>query len=113
MRIEEYAFELAKDALDSGRTERLPDSAFADLARGLVVEGMDPAIVNDPVARAYLDWRAQVRYLDRAGARGLALLVQAERDTALAEALRLARSARTPGELFTLVGDVAGPSSGR
>ena len=113
VRIEEYAFELAKAALESGRTERLPDSAFEDLARGLVDEGMDPAIVNDPVARAYLDWRAQVRYLDRAGASGLALLVQAERDTALAEALRLARSARTPGELFTLVGDVAGPSSGR
>ena len=44
--------------------------------------------------------------LDRADARGLALVVQAERDTALAEALRLARSARTPGELFTLVEEV-------
>ena len=106
IRIEEYAFGLAKDALDSGRAVRLPDSAFDDLARGLVDEGMDTAIVNDPVARAYLDWRTQVRYLDRADARGLALVVQAERDTALAEALRLARSARTPGELFTLVEEV-------
>lgn len=113
VRIEEHAFELAKQALDGGRAARLPDSAFDDLARGLVEEGMDPAIVNDSVARAYLDWRAQVRYLDRAGARGLALLVQAERDTALAEALRLARSARTPRELFTLVGVVTGRSSGR
>ena len=105
VRIEEYAFRLAKDALDSGGAVRLPGSAFDDLARGLVEEGMDAAVVNDPVARAYLDWRTQVRYLDRAEALGLALVVQAERDTALAEALRLARSVRTPAELFTLVGE--------
>ena len=113
VRIEEYAFELAKDAIAAGGADRLPSSAFDDLARGLVEAGMNPEIVNDPVARAYLDWRAQVRYLDRADARSLALLVQSERDTALAEALRLARSARTPGELFSLVGDGTSESSGR
>ena len=113
VRIEEYAFELAKDAIEAGRAVRLPSSAFDDLVRSLVEEGMDPEVVNDPVARAYLDWRTQVRYLDRADARSLALLVQSERDTALAEALRLARSARTPGELFTLVGDGAAGTSGR
>ena len=113
VRIEEYAFELAKDAIAAGQAVRLPSSAFDDLARSLVEEGMDAEVVNDPVARAYLDWRAQVRYLDRADARSLALLVQSERDTALAEALRLARSARTPGELFTLVGDGTAGSTGR
>ena len=112
-RIEEYAFELAKDAIAAGRAVLLPSSAFDDLARSLVEEGMAPEIVNDPVARAYVDWRTQVRYLDRADARSLALLVQSERDTALAEALRLARSARTLGELFTLVGEGAAGSSGR
>jgi carboxyl-terminal processing protease len=113
VRIEEYAFELAKDAIAAGRADRLPPSTFDDLARGLVEAGMDPEVVNNPVARAYLDWRTQVRYLDRADARSLALLVQSERDTALAEALRLARSARTPAELFALVGDRAAGSSGR
>ena len=113
VRIEEYAFELAKDAIEAGRAVRLPSSAFDDLVRSLVEEGMDAEVVNDPVARAYLDWRTQVRYLDRADARSLALLVQSERDTALAEALRLARSARTPGELFTLVGDGTAGTSGR
>ena len=112
IRIEEYAFELAGEALEAGRAARLPDSAFDDLARSLVDEGMDSALVNDPVARAYLQWRAQVRYLDRAGARGLALVVQAERDTALAEALRLARSARTPADLFKLVREVPARSPG-
>ena len=113
VRIEEYAFELAKDAIEAGRADRLPPSTFDDLARGLVEAGMDPEVVNNPVARAYLDWRTQVRYLDRADARSLALLVQSERDTGLAEALRLARSARTPAELFALVGDGAAGSSGR
>ncbi len=113
VRIEEYAFELAKDAIEAGRADRLPPSTFDDLARGLVEAGMDPEVVNNPVARAYLDWRTQVRYLDRADARSLALLVQSERDTALAEALRLARSARTPGDLFTLVRQEAEGSSGK
>lgn len=113
VRIEEYAFELAKDAIAAGRADRLPSSAFDDLASSLVEAGMDAEIVNNPVARAYLDWRTHVRYLDRADARSLALLVQSERDTALAEALRLARAARTPAELFTLVGRDAGESSGR
>ena len=112
-RIEEYAFELAKDAIAAGGGVRLPSSAFDELARGLVEAGMDADVVNNPVARAYLDWRTQVRYLDRADARSLALLVQSERDTALAEALRLARSARTRSELFGLVGERAAGSSGR
>lgn len=113
VRIEEYAFELAKDAIAAGRAVRLPPSAFDDLARSLVEEGMNAEIVNGPVARAYLDWRTQVRYLDRAEARALALLVQSERDTALAEALRLARGARTPAELFSLLGGGTEGSSGR
>lgn len=112
-RIEEYAFELAKDAIAAGQAVRLPSSAFDELARSLVEAGMNGEIVNNPVARGYLDWRAQVRYLDRADARSLALLVQSERDTALAEALRLARSARTPAELFSLVADGTPGSSGR
>lgn len=103
VRIQEYAFELAKQALAKGEVEVLPSSAFDDLAAGLVEAGMDPEIVQDPVARAYLDRRTQLLYLYRADAPALRLLVQAERDEALAEALRLARSARTRGELFTLI----------
>ena len=102
-RIRDYAFDLAKKALASGEVEVLPSPAFDDLAAELVEAGMDPEIVQDPVARAYLDRQTQLHYLYRANAPALRLLVQADRDEALAEALRLARSARTPGELFTLV----------
>ena len=64
---------------------------------------MDPGIVGDPVARAYLDRQTQLHYLYRANAPALRLLVQAERDEALAEAIRLARTAHSPAELFELV----------
>ncbi len=101
--VQEYAFDLAKKALAEGIVERLPSSAFDDLAAALIEAGMDPDIVGDPVARAYLDRQTQMHYLYRANAPALRLMVQAERDEALAEAIRLARTARTPAELFALV----------
>jgi carboxyl-terminal processing protease len=106
--IREYALELAKDAIEADRFETLPSSAFDGLAQSLVDAGMDAEIVNDPVARAYLDWRTQARYLYRANATSLMLTVLAERDRVLAEGLRLARAARTPEELFTLVDQTEG-----
>ena len=101
--IQEFAFDLAKHALAEGKVERLPSSTFDELAAGLIEAGMDPDIVGDPVARAYLDRQAQLHYLYRADAPALRLMVQAERDEALAEAIRLARTASTPAELFELV----------
>lgn len=103
VRIEEYAFELAKDALEAGVAQPLPSSSFDGLARQLVDEGMSPEIVDDPVARQYLDWRTQMRYLYRADAYGPMLGVLARRDQVLAEALELARSVGTPAELFARV----------
>lgn len=103
--VQEYAFDLAKKALAEGDVERLPSSAFDELAAGLVEAGMDADIVGDSVARAYLDRLTQMHYLYRADAPALRLMVQAERDEALAEAIRLARTARTPAELFALVAE--------
>lgn len=112
--VQEYALEFAKEALRTGEVERLPPSAFDALARDLIERGMDEAIVQDPVAREYLERWTQLRYLHRAEARGLSLRVQAEEDRVLAEALRLARGARTPGDLFELVERArAAPSPGR
>ena len=101
--VQEYALELAKEALRTGRVERLPASAFDGLAQDLIERGMDEAIVQDPVAREYLERWTQLRYLHRAEARALGLEVLAEEDRVLAEALRLARGARTRAELFKLV----------
>ncbi len=112
MRIEEYAFDMAKEALRTGGTvEPAPAAAFDDLAQSLVQAGMDAEIVNDPVARAYLDWRAQIRYLYRAEATEAMLKALAERDPVLTEALRLARAAESPSQLFALV-EAAAATSG-
>lgn len=111
--VREYALELAKEALRSGVVERLPSSAFDALAQSLVDRGMDEEIVRDPVAREYLDHWAQLRYLYRADARELSLEVASETDLVLAEALRLARGARTRAELFAMVEQAGALSPGR
>lgn len=111
--VQEYALELAKEALRSASIKRLPSSAFDALAQDLVGRGMDEEIVGHPVAREYLDRWAQLRYLYRAGARELSLAVVAEEDRVLAEALKLARGARTRAELFALVGQRAEQSPAR
>jgi len=103
-RMEEYAFGQAKAARASGDVRPLPSSAFDELAQDLIDAGLDAALIDDPVARDWLEWRTQIRYLSRAGAMDLALSVQARHDRVLAEAVRLARSANTTDELFALVG---------
>lgn len=102
-RMEEYAVDRAKGALDAGDVRPLPSSEFDELAQDLTNAGLDEAMVDNPVARDWLEWRAQIRYLSRAGAIDLALATQARYDRVLAEAIRLARSATTTDELFALV----------
>ncbi len=112
-RIEEYSFDLAKDALrNGGEIQPLPSSAFDDLVQGFIDDGMDAEIVADPVVRAYLDWRTQIRYLYRAEATEAMLVTLAERDPVLTEALRLASAAESPGQLFTLVEQAAVSAAG-
>lgn len=106
--VQEYALELAKEALRADSVEVLPPSAFDGLAENLVAAGMDAEIVQNPVARDYLNQWTQLRYLYRADATELGLAVLAQEDLVLAEALRLARNARTPAELFAMV-DQTGP----
>lgn len=103
--MEEYAFDRAKAARASGDVRPLSSSAFDELALELTNAGLDEALINDPVAREWLEWRTQIRYLSRAGAMDLALSVQARHDRVLAEAIRLARSADTTDDLFALAGD--------
>ena len=111
--VREHALELAKEALRTGVVEPLPSSAFDALAQSLVEGGMEEDIVQNPVAREYLDRWTQLRYLYRADARELSLDVLAEEDRVLAEALRLARGARTRTELFALVEQAAAQSPER
>jgi len=109
--IEEFAFERAKEARATGRIELLPAGRLDELIDMLAASEIEDEAVLNPVARNYLRWRAQVRYLNRAGARAQALQVQAQRDVVLAAALDLAGSATTQEALFaeTAKGEAAGP----
>ncbi len=98
--IEEYAFVRAKEAMAASRIETLLAADMDDLIASLEHAGIPDSVVRNPVASAYVHWRTQVRYLNRAGARHLALDVQAERDNVLAQALELARAATTQDALF-------------
>lgn len=110
--IEEFAFERAKEARATGRIERLPVGRLDELVDLVAATEIEDEAALNPVARDYLRWRTQLRYLNRAGARSLALQVQAERDVVLAAALDLARTATTQEALFaeTAKGQAAGPS---
>ena len=101
--VREYALELVKNARNAGAVELLPSSAFDGLARNLIERGMDEEIVQNPVAREYLDRWTHLRYLYRADEREMSLEVLAQEDRVLAEALRLARGARNRAELLALV----------
>ena len=107
LKIEEYAVAMAKEAVADDEVSRVPSAAFDDLAQSIVDAGVAEEVVNDPEARAWLNWWTESRYLTRAGATGLALALQAERDRVLSEALRLARSAATQAELFQALEEVA------
>ncbi len=107
--IEEHVFRMATSA-PAGRHAPDPRSEdFDALADALIEAGMEEDAVRNPVARDYLNWRASVRYLLRADARGRALELQAMRVAALSEALRLARTTATPEELFQAARDGAPP----
>lgn len=110
--IEEFAFERAKEARATDRIERLPVGRLDELVDLVAATEIEDEAALNPVARDYLRWRTQLRYLNRAGARSLALQVQAERDIVLAAALDLARSATTQEALFAAPtkGPAAGPS---
>lgn len=98
--IEEYAFEQAKQALAADRIEPLSVESMDELIASLEATGIPTGVVRNPVASAYVHWRTRIRYLNRAGARHLALDVQAERDNVLAQALELAKAATTQEALF-------------
>lgn len=115
VRIEEFAFNLARDARAAGAGIRRLESTDVDpLVDELIAEGVPAEILEDLEARAYLEWRTQIRYLTRGEARGDALAVQADRDKVLAQALTLLAESQDRSELFARVGErkASVPSTG-
>lgn len=98
VRIAEFVFGQARRADPPPAT--IPRDAFEEFVDHLVAQGIPAEKVRNPIARRYLRWQVDMQYADRTGRLGRSLELQAERDLALAEALRRLGTARTQAELF-------------
>jgi carboxyl-terminal processing protease len=103
LRIAEFSFEQATKASEESRTEDLAPGAFESFLAGLRDEGVPGEVLDHPDAQTYLRWRVRMSFADRLGANQLALEAQAERDTVLAEAIRLLEEATSQADLFATV----------
>lgn len=104
LRIEEFAFSLAKPLKAQGAEPTLEDAAFQEFVAGLASEGNLDEQLTDPVVRDYVKWRVVVRMSERMGRLGKSLEYRAERDPVLAEAIRLLSEVETQPELFGAIG---------
>lgn len=98
VRIAEFVFGQARGGDPPPAT--IPRAAFEEFIDHLVAQGIPAEKVRNPIARRYLRWQVDMQYADRTGRLGRSLELQAERDLALAEALRRLGTARTQADLF-------------
>ncbi len=103
LRIEEFAFDLATRLKEDGAEPALDEGAFRSFADGLAEQGSLKEQLDDPVVLDYLRWRVMVRMTDRMDRLGNSLVIRAERDPVLAEAIRLLGEVETQPELFVMV----------
>lgn len=99
-RIVEHGFQIAAERLQSGGGPQLAPGEFEAFTEGLVVEGLDPALIEDQEIRDYLRWRVRVAIAQRMDDIGAEASVRQERDPVLAEAIRLLTTSTTQAELF-------------
>lgn len=100
LRIEEYAFDRAQEVRNGTVEVELTDAEFTAFVEGLEAEGLPPEAIEDPAARAYLNWQMRISIAERLDDFALATQHRMERDNVLAEAVRLLGSADSQPELF-------------
>lgn len=103
LRIAEFSFEQSRMASEEGRARELAPGAFEGFLESLRAEGVPGEVLDHSSAQAYLRWRVRMSFADRLGDNQLALEAQAERDTVLAEAIRLLEEAGSQADLFATV----------
>lgn len=118
LRITEYGFAEAQALEAAGEDRvRLRDEAFETFLGRLRDEGVPAEVVDDPVAREYLAWRARWATADRMGVAyvGATTEIRMERDPVLTTALELLAAAPSQTALFSAAaarrGERATPSS--
>ncbi len=100
LRIQEFAFTQAQELRRTGADPAIEAEAFDEFLQGLRDEGLDPELLEDPVAREYLLWRARVNVALRMGLDGAATEVRMDRDPVLSTAVSLLRESPTQSALF-------------
>ncbi|MBI4539439.1 MAG: S41 family peptidase [Gemmatimonadetes bacterium] len=105
--ITEFAF---RETRANGNTAAgISKDGFDGFLADLVDAGIPSDAVRNPIARRYLRWQAEIEFAGRSGRPGRALELRAERDLALAEALRRLGQAHTQAELFAWIDGAAQP----
>jgi carboxyl-terminal processing protease len=100
VRIIEFALEEARKGKAGTGAVELPPEAVERFIQALGSEGVPAEALEHPDARAYLSWRTRIAFAERIEHHHHALEFRAERDTVLAEALRLLEGVDSQEELF-------------
>lgn len=101
LRLAEFSLEQARARKEAGLEPGVDEAAFAGLMTGLIDEGLPADLVQDPVVRDYLNWRARLGVAQRMDRVGREADFRIERDPVLGEAVRLLSTHTTQADLFS------------
>lgn len=101
VRLQEFGFDQAQQLKAEGLGPLLREPAFEVFIQTLKEEGLPASVVDDPVAREYLAWRARLTTADRMLDLGAATEIRMERDPALSEAVRLLEASTSQPDLLS------------
>jgi hypothetical protein len=103
LRIAEFAFERARQAMEGSAPPELEAGAVEAFIQSLREEGVPSEVLDHPDVPRYLTWRARIAFEDRVGHMGHALEHQAERDRVLQKAIQILERSHTQAELLAAV----------
>jgi carboxyl-terminal processing protease len=102
LRIQEFGFEEAQRARQAGQSaSMLDEGAFEAFVGKLRAEGVPAELLSNPEVQDYLRWQSRRVLADRLSDVGASVRVRMDRDSALAEAMRLLGEARTQDDLYS------------
>ncbi|MDE0474314.1 MAG: S41 family peptidase [Gammaproteobacteria bacterium] len=104
LRLAEVGFDRAQAIENDGAEATITEESLEAFIAELREAGVPDATLDDPAARRYLLWRLEINLSQRMADDGRRLRFLVQRDSVLAEAVRLLREADDQAELFRLTG---------
>jgi carboxyl-terminal processing protease len=105
VKLAEFAFDVAKELRDEGKTPQLDSHRFDVFVDSLIADGIPADTMNAPGVRGYLEWRTRLSIAQRMDAIGSEAGFRMERDPVLTEAVRLLGESTTQADLFQAARD--------